>query len=308
MIDTRKSIALSILHDELNIVPTAISRFTTGYCHSVYHVKTKTDEYVLRITSEDNKGFYYGSIKWLSELLHLGLPVPKILNHGQYNDVYFVFMTYIPGKDLGEVYHMLNDSQKHGIAKSLSEIQKKVSTLPSIAKYGYDDYSFDTWACYLESHIELSRKRIAGNKVFDTDVCDKVFCAMKQFQDYLQNVELLAFLDDTTTKNVLIQDGKLAGIVDVDQICYGDSLLVIGLTNMALLGMKADTKYIDFWLDELNATPIQRKIVIFYTLLFCIDFMGEQGMKFDNGKVISIDDEKIVLLKSTYNKLLGSLS
>jgi len=131
---------------------------------------------------------------------------------------------------------------------------------------------------------------------------------MKQFQDYLQNVELLAFLDDTTTKNVLIQDGKLAGIVDVDQICYGDSLLVIGLTNMALLGMKADTKYIDFWLDELNATPIQRKIVIFYTLLFCIDFMGEQGMKFDNGKVISIDDEKIVLLKSTYNKLLGSLS
>jgi len=133
VIDTRKSIALSILHDELNIVPTAISRFTTGYCHSVYHVKTKTDEYVLRITSEDNKGFYYGSIKWLSELLHLGLPVPKILNHGQYNDVYFVFMTYIPGKDLGEVYHMLNDSQKHGIAKSLSEIQKKVSTLPSIA-------------------------------------------------------------------------------------------------------------------------------------------------------------------------------
>ena len=142
------------------------------------------------------------------------------------------------------------------------------------------------------------------NKIFDTAVCDNVSSAMDIFQNYLVNVEPLAFLDDITTKNVLIHCGKLAGIVDVDEICYGDSLLTIGLTNMSLLAMKTDTKYIDFWLDELNITPIQRKVVMLYTLVYCIDFMGEQGMKFDNGKVIPANQETIALLKSIYHDLI----
>jgi len=54
-------VAMNILRNKLNVEPTETSRFTTGYCHSVYHVKTKADEYVLRITSEENKGFYFCS-------------------------------------------------------------------------------------------------------------------------------------------------------------------------------------------------------------------------------------------------------
>ena len=79
--DTRKNVALDILHDELKLEPVEIFRFTTGYCHNVYYVKTKTEKYVLRITGEESKHFYLGSIKWLPELSLLEIPVPKILKH-----------------------------------------------------------------------------------------------------------------------------------------------------------------------------------------------------------------------------------
>jgi hypothetical protein len=97
-LDTKKETAIKILYDELGITPEEIKRFPNGYCHSVYYVKNKNDEFVLRITSNENKKYYLGSIKWLSELLALGIPVPKILKYGQYNDMFFTIISFLPGK------------------------------------------------------------------------------------------------------------------------------------------------------------------------------------------------------------------
>lgn len=126
-------------------------------------------------------------------------------------------------------------------------------------------------------------------------------------KNILWKISPKAFLDDITTKNVLVNNGKFVGIVDIDEICYGDHFLVIGLTNMALLKMKQDTKYIDYWLDELKADIIQRKIVYFYSLLYCIDFMGEQGMQFDNGNKVLYDKNIVKLLNTIYYDLMEKI-
>lgn len=297
----KNDIALKILNDVLNINPIKITRFTNGYCHSVYYVKDIDNEYVLRITNKENKEYYYGSIKWLSKLASLDIPVPKILKHGQFDEVFYTLISYINGKDLGEVYHTLNDVEKQNIVKELSIIQKKVSLLTKSEKFGYPnskDNSFSTWIEYLKSLIDRSYIRIKQNNIFNVDVCNNVLEMMNSLREYFVKVEPTPFLDDITTKNVLIHEGKLSGIVDIDEICYGDPLLVIGLTNMALLGMEADTKYIGFWLDEINANEIQRKVVKFYTLLYCLDFMGEQGMQFSNDNVVPYNQKKVDLLKN----------
>ena len=306
--DTGTDIAAKILCDELNITPTEITRFTTGYCHSVFYVRAEIGECVLRLTGEENKGFYLGSVKWMDALARLGIPVPQVLKHGQHGDMYYALITFILGRDLGEVYHALDDRQKHGIAKELSNIQAKVSSMPSINLYGYENNSFATWLEFIESHIKRSHGRITQNDVFGADVCDAVSGVMHTLRDYFADVKPTPFLDDTTTKNVLVHNGKLAGIVDVDEVCYGDSLLTVGLTNMSLLAMKADTKYIDYWLDELQANAAQRNAVTFYTLLFCIDFMGEQGMRFDNGNTVPVNPGNIESLNVIYHELLGKLS
>lgn len=47
------------------------------------------------------------------------------------------------------------------------------------------------------------------------------------FDSYTSEVKPTPFLDDTTTKNVIINDGKLSGIVDVDYVNFGDHLLTL---------------------------------------------------------------------------------
>jgi len=306
-LDSKKGVAIKLLWEKFNIKPVELTRFTTGNTHSVYYVKADSAEYVLRVTSEENRKYYFNSLKWLDKLAKLEIPVPKILNHGQYEDTYYVLMTFIQGKDLGEIYHTLSDSQKHKIAKDLCEIQRKVATLPSDKLYGYDNQRFATWSDELHRLIDRSRMRITMNTVFDAKICDEVAEIMNDLNYYFISVKPIAFLDDITTKNVLIHNGTLAGIVDIDWICHGDPLQTIGLTNMALLFMGADTKYIDYWLDEINADDAQRKALVFYTLLFCIDFMGEQGMKFGNDSVVEINQDKVERLNLIYKNLIATI-
>jgi len=297
-----ESYAIKILNDIFDTAPNAITHFTNGYCHSVYYVEVGNDKYVLRITSKENEEYYHGSIAWLTKLSSLGIPVPEIIKHGQFEDVFYNLISFIDGKDLGDVYHTLTDFQKRDIAKDLTTIQKRVSTLPKANYFGYNSCS--SWVGYLENLMKRSSERIKKNGLFDENMCTNLIPFMQGLNDYFSQVNPTPFLDDVTTKNLLIHNGKLSGIVDVDEICYGDSFLVVGLTNMALLSMEADTKYIDYWLDELKANDAQRKAVQFYTLLYCIDFMGEQGMCFNNNKEVLIDQIKIDLLNSIYNKLV----
>jgi len=307
--DKRKDITIKILKDICGISFDKLVRYPNGYCHSVYYVKAGNNEYVIRITGRDNEIYYSGSLKWLSELYRIGIPVPEVLRHGQYEDVFFTLISFMKGNDLGDIYNTLTDYDKRNIVKSLSAIQRKVSSLPAGELYGYsaDECLYKTWIDFLNSQIDRARKRIQQNGIWDADLCDTVTVKMGILKEYFMNVKLITFLGDITTKNVLVYKGGLSGIVDVDEICYGDSLAVIGLTNMALLKMEADTNYIDYWLDEMSANETERKSVIFYTLLFCADFMGEQGMRFDNGNNVPVNKNTIELLNTIYIRLCGML-
>lgn len=304
--DTRKNTAIKILNGELNIYPNILTRFTTGYCHSVYYIETDKAKYVLRITEKENEWAYNGSIKWFTKLNELDIPVPKILKHGWYDDVFYNFITFINGKDLGDIYHTLNDLQKRDIVRELTIIQRKVAGL---AQERSEDFNYDVkncmaFPCY---SVERSRERIMQNKIFDINMCDKVLDIILLHSDYFLSLQPVPFLNDISTKNVLIYKGKLAGIVDIDEMEYGDPLSVIGLTNMALLSMEMDTKYIDYWLEEMDVNETQRKAVTIYTLISCIDFMGEQGMRFNNDIIVPVSEKKIELLKSIYNKLMAEV-
>ena len=209
---------------------------------------------------------------------------------------------YIQGLDLGEIYHTLNDSQKRDIANELVAIQRKVATLPIEPKEMYVYPSMEH-----ENKIAEYREQIMQKKLFDVGICDKAAEVFKTHEEYFANIQPVAFLDDISTRNVLVHEGKLVGIVDIDEMGYGDPLLIIGLTNMALLAMEADTMYIDYWLDAMSADKIQRKVVTFYTLLFCIDFMCEQGVSFSNDNIVPVNPKKVELLNSIFNKLFAAV-
>jgi len=106
---------------------------------------------------------------------------------------------------------------------------------------------------------------------------------------YFAAVEPRPFLDDTTTKNVLVHEGRLAGIVDVDYVCFDDALLTPALTEIALLSSGHDIDYIRYWTSELQLGAEQKAVLNLYAALFCVDFLSEIGQQFNQGTPIPTD-------------------
>jgi hypothetical protein len=124
-----------------------------------------------------------------------------------------------------------------------------------------------------------------------------------RYETYFAAVRPVPFLDDTTTKNVLVEQGRLTGVVDVDQLCFGDSLLTIGLTQTSLLAKGFDIDYVGHWMNLLEFDKQQRQVVDAYTVLFCVDFMSELGQRFNKEKQPEIDLEQFTRLESIFGKL-----
>ena len=124
--------------------------------------------------------------------------------------------------------------------------------------------------------------KIAGIQrtgIIDERQVDRVAARHETHRAYFERVARTPFLDDTTTKNVIIDNGKLSGIVDIDMVCFGDPLFTVALTRMSLLSREYDVDYIGFWCAELNITTEQANVLDAYTALVCVDFLGEIGQR-----------------------------
>lgn len=77
---------------------------------------------------------------------------------------------------------------------------------------------------------------------------------------------------------------------------------VAALTNMALLNMEYDTDYVKYMLDEIRVSDEEQKSFLFYTLMYCVDFMGERGMQFMDKKV-DVNQQIVHRLNSIYDLL-----
>ena len=81
------------------------------------------------------------------------------------------------------------------------------------------------------------------------------------FKDYFAAIKAEPFFDDATTKNVLVHEGKLSGIIDLDWITFGDQVYFLGLTTMALLSMQANLDYAEYLKEEMNLNSTQKKVL-----------------------------------------------
>jgi aminoglycoside phosphotransferase (APT) family kinase protein len=100
----------------------------------------------------------------------------------------------------------------------------------------------------------------------------------------------IPFLHDTTTRNVIVTpDGAFSGIVDVDDLCFGDPRYVVALTLASLMVMDGPIRYVDAWMNLANYQ--HDTIFQLYVALFIVDFMSEHGQAF-NGNVLPSSAER----------------
>ena len=275
--------------------PQSIERCTVGQGNYVYIVECSGTKYAFRCSPEHNA--YDNTIYWLEQLASIEIPVPKVIAKGKFSEYEYLVLSYFEGKDIGLVYPQLKDSDKKEIAKEIVHIQNQVAAL----KLENVEPRW-TWHSFVKDMLERAKERIAANGYFEVNKVERLWKLAEQLDEYFTTIKPIAYLDDVSTKNLLIHNGRISGIVDIDWMGIGDKLTYIALTNMALLNMGYDTDYVKYILNEMQVTDLQKKAFLFYTLMFCVDFMGERGMQFMD-KTVEVNEQIIERLNSLYDLL-----
>ncbi|MBE5805181.1 MAG: hypothetical protein E7313_00405 [Clostridiales bacterium] len=308
-----ENIVKDILTENNLEIPNKIERCSIGHGNYVFMLDYRQDKKIIRMNDEGNLYAEYENFKyWVSKLKDIDVPVPNVISVGKYKKYNYIILDYIEGEDLGEVYTLLTEEQKMNIAKKIIKIQEKVQDklLPnnqygSVYKYN-DNTGFDTWKAYILDSLENSKQNIKKNKIFDEDKVNKLIELTEKYSEYFEKVEPKAFLDDISNKNLIIHNGEISGIIDLDWMGFGDLLYFVGYNNMALLDMEVDTNYIDYMIRELNLNNFQKQIVLFYTLVFCVDFMSEKGQTFQD-KEIYVDEKIVNKLNCIYDNIINQI-
>lgn len=285
--------------DCLGEQPKKITRCAVGQGNYVY-IAEHTDRKVVVRCSEET-GAYKDTIYWLEKLENIDIPVPSVLGKGVFEDYEYLILTYFEGQDIGIVYNELSTEEKREIAKSVVEIQNRVSALT--LEHLPADWSWKE--SFVDDMLVRAKERIIANGCyFEPEKVDRLMEVAKEpeLAEYFDTIKPIAYLDDISTKNLLIHEGRVTGVIDIDWMGVGDKLTYAAMTKMALMNRGCDTDYVTYLLDEMQLTEIKKKAFAFYTLLYCVDFMGERGMWFMD-KQVPVSDEIIETMNGIYEKL-----
>lgn len=306
--------AAAVLEAALGYRACSVTRFPMGLAHYVYDILTDAGEnVVVRLTRRGQAAAFRGAVAWSERLRGIGVPLPRLLYAdaaGTANRFPVLIMERLPGSDLGLVYGSLSTDEKRDLATRIVDIQRRVARLPEGSGFGYgadeaDRHLLPTWRLVLDQHLERSRSRMRADGLVEPAIVDRVAARLNAFASAFDGVRPVCFLDDTTTKNVLIYQGQLSGIVDVDTVCYGDPLRTVALTRMSLLASRDDTVYTDAWTAALDLSPARLRLLDLYTAMYGVDFLSEIGHVFNRDEPIAGSAEQARHLSTIVDELLG---
>jgi aminoglycoside phosphotransferase (APT) family kinase protein len=270
----------AIIKRHFSSEPLSATRMSFGHSSSeVYDVVLPDRQVIVKLNREVNA--LEGVQKNLSTLTELGLPVSKIIyadmSWSQF-PVAYVVLAKIPGRDLRYELDSMTKIQMTTLAEQLVTFQRRVMSLPQGRGFGWtpvDEVApFASWAEVIERDLRR------GKEILERESQDNLYKAIEmiseQFDDYVANVQPICFLDDITTKNVIVQNGELSGLVDFDVVCYGDPLFWLALTQTAVIADIGEAG--QFYVDELirfwNASSTEKDVIQFYTLLQAMNFIA----------------------------------
>ena len=287
-------------------------RMTTGDQYFVYDIKTVNADYVIRMTDMAHKNNFITAIYWQNKLLPLGIPLAKFINSdldGQHSLFPSLLMHRLAGNDLCNIYSELTDSDKRNLAQEMIKIQALTNGLPDGKGYGitpsYEQITADnSWYDFLMNRLGLFKDIIRKNGIYDERNADKVIALGKKMEHEFRAIPARPFLWDASERNVIVNQGKITGIVDVDDMCFGDPLLVIALTSIALEVDGHDTLYTDYWAEGLQLDAKAQQRLHFYRLFYTVVFMRKHAMTTTNAKKVVFDKQ---LLQAMFHRLASKL-
>jgi len=279
--------------------PMAVRRFRTGVRHRVFDIAFRNrSPVVVRIGDPSARAGMAGAI-YLSGLLRpKGVPLPAILGQDIQAEFPWLVLERLPGTDLGEVMSGLAEEQLDEIAASVAQAQAISAETQSAGRYGYaaraEQAPHTAWSQVLDANLARSRQRIASAALFDVALVEIVQAQVDANRAEIDAIDPTPFLHDTTTRNVIVTaEGAFSGIVDVDDLCFGDARYPAALTLAVLMAYGGPTSYVSAWLRF--ARRADDRVFRLYVSLFLLDLMSEHGHMFNGNERASTVDRRIAL-------------
>lgn len=289
--------------------PSDVVRFTTGAHHYVYEVSfASRPPVVARIAKPSERYAIEGAIRLSTRLRPLGVPLPALLASNTGETFPWMLLERLPGRDLGAVEASLGDDQLRAIAGRVAAAQAIVASTPTAGRYGYastpEAAPHRRWIDVPRANLDRSRQRFVVAGLFDVRLVDEVERRMVALEQRFDAVAATPFLHDTTTKNVIVNgDGVFSGIVDVDDLCFGDPRYAPALTLAAMNAYGTNTQYVGHWLDAAGFKDDE--LFRLYVALFLLDLMGEYGQVF-NGNERPLTAETKRRLEQRFDEAIGA--
>lgn len=294
------SLASRAVRDRLGWSPQSVQRFATGAAHYVFDMSSpEQPPIVARLGHPYRAAGLADGARLMAQLRELGVPVPMILAEGSIDGFPYMLMQRLPGTDLGNVVIELTDPQLQSIAERVAMAQAAAAKSPTGSRYGYaatpEAAPHARWSEEIDSNFARSVQRLTAAALFDPAVLAPVGAAIEHHRAELDAIPPTPFLHDTTTRNVIISpEGTFSGIVDVDDLCFGDPRYAPALTLAALTSMSGPKHYVDYWMEA--AGHRNDHIFRLYVALFLLDLMSEHGHVFNGNEKPSTPEARAIML------------
>jgi aminoglycoside phosphotransferase (APT) family kinase protein len=219
----------------------------------------------------------------LDVLRGLGLPVQTVLSVGStFNGGSYIILDWLPGRDLLYEFRAMTPKQMTRLAEQWIDFQNRVGALPEAAGFG--------WAPVgrygkLKAWTQVFGEAGPAPLTEDPTTLGRLRARLRNIrfglEPYFRTIRPCCFLHDLILKNVLIEDGALSGIIDVDFACNGDPLLALGNTLAAIVADVGESG--NFYGKELirlwNPNGEQTKAICFYAALWATGILSMTNAK-----------------------------
>ena len=286
--------ALAFVERAIGQRPVSASRFTTGLKHYVYDCELADGQgLVARLSRPEHRSVQADAARLSDVLRPRGVPLPEILYRGLDDTPPGLLLRRLPGRDLAHEINATTEPQRRAIATEVARWQDMAATLPTAGRYGYaaDPAAAPhaDWGGVLQGMLDRAQRNTAISRNVDSRVLDELGMLVASRRDSLQAVAATPFLHDATTKNVIVDGGRVTGLVDVDDLCFGDRRWTAALTLAALILMGGPRDYAANLLAAGGGQPDEDFAL--YTALFAVDLLSEAGRHFNRDRPIVLADE-----------------
>jgi aminoglycoside phosphotransferase (APT) family kinase protein len=290
----------------------SIERMTTGSANEVYAVGLAERDVIVRMNADPR--VMQGSERHIALFKGLGIAVPEILaaDYAKASaPLAYQVQTRLPGADIGRVIASLSPAQCVVVAKEIAAIARKLAPLPTDGRFGWtgggDAIAYDAWFDLLTDMRRRIAERGSATGTIEVRHLDAFDRLLQANRGYFESVRSVFYFDDMSSKNVMVDNGRFSGLVDLDTVAHGDPLEGIGRIEASWYGTAHGRCYADAVMDALGLARSERRIVRVYGVLNRISWLSEHGIRFNGNTTADIDRDAVERDRALVDAMLADL-